>query len=294
MGPDISGVSNQPQLDAASSISSLAALSYPQICVICLDRVSEKAIALPCGHDQFDFPCLGTWLQQQCVCPLCKTEVKAIRYDITKPDNYKIFNLPNEELPRRSSSEIEQRRRQHRPAAVTPFWRAYSPDNQDQQEAAVNFRRRIYHDRLYSLHVGTNKFSRYRNITHFSFLEDDHLLSRARNWVRRELAVFEFLNPESASFGSTERRASNTEYLLEYIIAILRSVDIRGNAGQAEELLKDFLGRDTARLFLHELEAWLRSPYEKLEDWDKNVQYNDGSVRNASKNAGGAFQDKPD
>lgn len=52
-------------------------------------------------------------------------------------------------------------------------------------------------------------------------------------------------------------------------------MDIKGSAGQAEELLRDFLGRDNARLFLHELQAWLRSPYVSLEDWDRNVQYED-------------------
>ena len=38
-------------------------------------------------------------------------------------------------------------------------------------------------------------------------------------------------------------------------------------------MLQEFLGRDNARLFLHELGAWLRSPYTKLEDWDRHVQY---------------------
>lgn len=40
-------------------------------CVICLDAVSEAAIAIPCKHDNFDFLCLASWLQQRRVCPLC-------------------------------------------------------------------------------------------------------------------------------------------------------------------------------------------------------------------------------
>ena len=40
-------------------------------------------------------------------------------------------------------------------------------------------------------------------------------------------------------------------------------------------MLQDFLGRDNSKLFLHELKAWLRSPYTKLEDWDRHVQYGD-------------------
>ena len=41
-------------------------------CVICLDPVSERAIASPCRHKSFDFLCLVSWLQEQPKCPLCK------------------------------------------------------------------------------------------------------------------------------------------------------------------------------------------------------------------------------
>jgi regulator of sirC expression with transglutaminase-like and TPR domain len=48
---------------------------------------------------------------------------------------------------------------------------------------------------------------------------------------------------------------------------------LRGADGRAEELLADFLGRDNTKLVLHELEAWLRSPYMTLDSWDRHVQY---------------------
>jgi len=71
------------------------------------------------------------------------------------------------------------------------------------------------------------------------------------------------------------RKINNAEFLLEYIIAILKTVDLKGSGGQAEEMLQEFLGRENARLFLHELNAWLRSPYNSLDDWDRHVQYTD-------------------
>ena len=40
-------------------------------CVICLEAISERAIAAPCNHLNFDFLCLVSWLQEQAVCPLC-------------------------------------------------------------------------------------------------------------------------------------------------------------------------------------------------------------------------------
>jgi hypothetical protein len=128
---------------------------------------------------------------------------------------------------------------------------------------------------LRCLHVGTNRISRYRNLTPVSFGKDDRLTARARMWIRRELEVFDFLTPSppTAASGSSSSRNNNADFLLEYIVAILKSIDLKGSTGQAEELLTDFLGRDHARVFLHELEAWLRSPYEHLKDWDRAVQY---------------------
>jgi hypothetical protein len=79
-------------------------------------------------------------------------------------------------------------------------------------------------------------------------------------FIRRELQVFSLLN-------------SNSEFLLEYILAILKTVDIKSAGGQAEDLLAEFLGKEHATLFLHELRAWMRSPYGELEVWDRWVQY---------------------
>ena len=41
-------------------------------CVICLDAVSERAVALPCRHHNFDFLCIVSWLQERTTCPLCE------------------------------------------------------------------------------------------------------------------------------------------------------------------------------------------------------------------------------
>lgn len=41
-------------------------------CVICLDSISERAVASPCRHHSFDFLCLVSWLDQRTQCPLCK------------------------------------------------------------------------------------------------------------------------------------------------------------------------------------------------------------------------------
>ncbi|KAH7036484.1 hypothetical protein B0J12DRAFT_581776 [Macrophomina phaseolina] len=124
------------------------------------------------------------------------------------------------------------------------------------------------------MHVGTNRISRYANFTPQAVADSPNLQSRARAFVRRELRVFSFLHPDTAEDPeSASRRVGNAEFLLEYIIAILKKVEIKGPTGQAEDMLQEFIGRNNARLFLHELGAWLRSPYTRLEDWDRHVQY---------------------
>ncbi len=98
--------------------------------------------------------------------------------------------------------------------------------------------------------------------------------------------MFDFLDPSSPAFtsvgtmayrnGSIElprRKATNREFLLGYVIAVVQSIPLKGSEGQAETLLAEYLGVGNARLFLHELESWLRSPYERLGEWDQRVQY---------------------
>jgi hypothetical protein len=180
-------------------------------------------------------------------------------------------------LPHETRLRGQQRRRQRT--------RLHQP--QPAPSDPLSVRRNVYRNQLYSLRVGSNRLSQYTEVTPEHFNRDEALVSRARKWIRRELQVFSFLHPEaedapeerrdpvprSGQQRLEQRRANNAEFLLEYVVAILRTVDIKGSAGQAEELLRDFLGRENARLFLHELLAWLRSPYISLEDWDRHVQY---------------------
>ncbi len=153
---------------------------------------------------------------------------------------------------------------------TNPRRRRQEPQRSISPDEALLRRREVYSNQLYSLHVGSNRVSRFQELSPQKFSQNEELVSKARKWISRELKVFEFLN---FGDGST-KRASNAEFLLEYIVAILKTVDIKGSAGQSEDMLQEFLGRDNARLFLHELKAWLRSPYITLESWDRNVQYN--------------------
>ena len=259
----------------------------PSMCVICLESIFDKAAALPCAHADFDFACLGAWIQRNPSCPLCKAAVCGIEYHFEKSGGPKVFLLPLPDhevapLRRDPGGDTSGRRLRIRD-------RGFNARSQDAsgQHNGLERRRQVYEERSYSLHVGSNGLSGYRNINPQAFQQNAVLARRAKIWVRRELQVFEFLNSPSAPDEQSTRRARNAEFLGAYVLAILRTIDIRGSTGQAEEMLQEFVGRDNARLFLHELESWLRSPYEQLRDWDEAVQYVNHTL--PSRNHGGGI-----
>lgn len=211
----------------------------------------------------------------------------SVKYDLDARGGPKIYQLPPPAPPTTAESRPRPQRPDFRRGRRPP--RGVRPRQPEPDDPLLR-RRHVYRHQMYSLRVGSNRLSQYRELTPELFNRNEQLVSRARKWIRRELRVFSFLNPdpeEDEERGRPSRvarpgqqrlesrRGNNAEFLLEYIIAILRTVDVKGSAGQAEELLRDFLGRDNARLFLHELQSWLRSPYTSLEDWDRNVQYED-------------------
>ncbi|KAI6851218.1 hypothetical protein KC332_g1937 [Hortaea werneckii] len=257
---------------------------HEEHCIICLEIISERAVAVPCNHLSFDFLCLVSWLQEKAACPLCKAAVQEVQYDWRSSEDYKTYRVPKAEGanaggpsdgPRRQSRRQNGRRQGER----------WTPQTQrtvtSREDPALEKRRRVYSDRQYALHVGANRMSNYRDFTSDIFASSPVLQSRARAFLRRELRVFSFLDTASAP------RGGNREFLLEYIVAILRTNDLKAADGKAEDLLSDFLGRSNAQQLFHELGAWLRSPYVDLRQWDGAVRYleqNVGSGRHGGSN----------
>lgn len=292
----ISTESREPESASSSAGQTQLSIQSPEICVICLDRISDSATTLPCRHDHFHFACLGKWLQHQQRCPLCKEQVRAVRFK-ESGEGSKLFDLPQLEtvLPRQSLSSL---RNEHdslrgRSSGSRQGRSPQSPASKRhiKEEPALTRRRYIYAYNLYSLHVGSNRHSRYLpsgSITPDLFSHSNQHISRAKAFTRRELKVFDFLDPPPPTLASRNssdaetqrplRRVTNREFLLEYIIAILQAIPLKGSEGQAERFVADYLGTGHAKLFLHELESWLRSPFERLEQWDAAVQYRDAFV----------------
>ena len=225
--------------------------------------------------------------------------MRNVEFDWQSPTDFKVYELTPKHhvVPAHRPSLVEHHRRvsvnsaatleQHRiiqhNIRASRIIRRHEYENrqrpQPNPDTALIRRKQIYCRQLYSSHVGSNRLSRFRDLTPQLFSQDEGLVSRARKWIRRELQVFEFLKSDSSEAEGVSRRANNAEFLLEYIVAILKTVDIKGSGGHAEDMLQEFLGRENTRLFLHELRAWLRSPYLSLEDWDRHVQYNEDPMR---------------
>ena len=98
--------------------------------------------------------------------------------------------------------------------------------------------------------MGSNPFSGYRDITPAMVANDPALQSKARTWIRRELRVFSFLqtSPVGSSSSDSVATSTNAEFLLSYIVSILKMVDLKASHGHAENLVTEFLGRENSRL----------------------------------------------
>lgn len=225
-------------------------------CTICLEPISERAVATPCNHLTFDFLCLVSWLQERPNCPLCKADVNEVQYDWRSATDYKTYRVPK--TTGRTFPPQGRNTRRYARAVAPPAVR---------EDPSIERRRHVYRHRLYSLHIGSNRVSQFSEFSAEKFARSPELQSKARSFLRRELLVFAFLE--------------NRDFLMEYVVAIFKKYEAKGADGKAEELLKEFLGETNAKILLHELQAWLRSPFTSLRTWDEDVRYLDLSGEGA-------------
>ncbi|GAB7343595.1 hypothetical protein MBLNU457_1597t2 [Dothideomycetes sp. NU457] len=191
-------------------------------CVICLSPITERAVTVPCNHLVFDFLCLVHWLQQQPNCPLCKAVISAVEYDWRSPTDYKTYRVPQPIAPTAASQRTTQQRSSRGRGRGSGRARGGARDVHRTASAdqALARRRQVYALHAYSAHVGTNRRSEYAHFTASTLSSSPALQNRARIFLRRELQVFSFL--------STRQRL---EFVLEYIVAMLKSMEIKGADG---------------------------------------------------------------
>lgn len=156
-----------------------------------------------------------------------------------------------------------------------------SIDSMNADRMALTKRRLIYSRSLYVKHIPSNPYTRFTPISHQHFraqskkpptahdphhpaqlttTRDSNLIDRTTRFLKRELRAIErsLIHP--------------IDYTLRSILLILESLDSNGPGAVRlfGELMTDL---ELAQHFSHELTCFLRSPYEKLEDWDRVLQY---------------------
>lgn len=236
-------------------------------CPICLQDIDGLSLTFPCHH-AYDFACIKRWLEQSRNCPLCKTAVEFLIYDI-QGSNYKRF-VPTEKdvIVKKRETWASRARRHRQEEQYRRFGRRHRGDRsvmvaqsdlEAQASIALERRKFVYANKLMSFHVGTNTFSRFSSFSVRDLQGNSEcavrLRAKATTFTRRELTVFPFLADE------------NVEFVLRYIIdGVLTRLEIQ-SAG-AHRLVSEFLGEDNTAIFLHELRTYLRSPFEDLSGFD--------------------------
>ncbi|PHH68075.1 hypothetical protein CDD82_861 [Ophiocordyceps australis] len=268
-------------------------------CVICFQAITKPCFLKPCGHDEFHHHCIGRWLQYEysesersrslARCPICRASIIDIaatpcqvgqgkqNSHITSLDHVPSRRVNHTSRSRRSTwfrtHDAELRRRQR--------WTR-------RESASLDFRRAVYSYSLYSLHMGSNPLSGYREVSRQRFETEMQLQNRARAFLRRDLRAFSWLTtpdmdqdsvwPANSSPTGAQRPRLALEKLVSHIMRLLLVFEIRGSDGHLEDHLVTHLGRANARLFIHELHSFLRSPCHRVEDWDRMVRYDTGAM----------------
>nr|POE64824.1 putative ring finger protein c16g5.03 [Quercus suber] len=243
--------------------SEIKSAGSSEACTICLQPITERAVASPCNHLAFDFICLASWLQDHDTCPLCKATVVTVQYDWRSPTEFKTYRVRQTRGNNNHANPTSRQRNFHRNTHVSNG----GTNLTIVEDPSLDSRRRVYREGLYALHIGSNALSRFADFSPQDFASSTELQSRARTFLRRELLIFAFLDRTSAL------RVGGRQYLVEYIVAVLKIHHPKGADGQAEDLLVQPLGRANAIHLLHELMSWLRSPFTRLEEWDEVVKY---------------------
>lgn len=109
MNPSTDDLGSQVVTNTLQQIKSPAASIDTICCVIYLGELIEQCEAQPCQHNNFDYICLITWLGQQATCPLCKTEVHELRYELSEDGmEGKIYKVPQRPARLHTTNDHEE------------------------------------------------------------------------------------------------------------------------------------------------------------------------------------------
>ncbi len=209
-------------------------------CPICLSQYQNQSFTVGCYHS-YCFSCIKRWTILFPYCPLCKTKVESIVYDILTDSEFKVHYLQqHQHTPRKI-----YRQRQ---------WGRISEDDRKWIKQ-LEYRRSIYVLKRKAKHVGLNSSSKIPDFRPVYFKKYPQKVKLLTGWIRRELNA---IIPNSP-----------VELVREYIQTLIQTHHIQSDV--AKDLLSQYLYEDT-ELFVHELVCFGNSSLN-MNDYDKYVQY---------------------
>jgi len=235
-------------------------------CSICLSAVENRAFTDACYHT-FCFECLVEWSRVRAVCPLCKKSFHSIIHSFRSYDDYKLYHVPksymsnsiNMPSPNNSTSSHFARVGRLMSGANAA---AMPPLNDGDPMLAL--RRRLYsHSDEMQLRGLLSSdgvvISPPHQVSPAMFDCYPVMLERVRPWVLRDIAVIIDNGEVSA--------------IADIVLGLLRNFPITSE--DFYERLFPYLGLHTRR-FLHELDAFARSPFD-MTTYDARAVYSTGA-----------------
>ncbi|KAK9460101.1 uncharacterized protein V1516DRAFT_486336 [Lipomyces oligophaga] len=254
--------------------------SESEKCAICLQVLipTRQVYTFPCRH-RWHLTCISQWLRvsKQPTCPLCKEIVELV-----------VFEYPSKHLADQAVLRI--------PVSVftkpAPIPVSFSVSQTDQspttglEESFSRFtmsvfrRQYIYRNRLRVCHFGANPYSRFTRLPgSLEFRRSQVLQARMRGFIRRELCVFPVLfdpqNPVLREYFLATSTSREIEFVTAYTLHIFGHIDVQTAQGHltAVAALAEYLGSQHAKLYVHEVCQFARSPCSSVFEYDRLAQY---------------------
>ncbi|CAD6451477.1 9cd76d5d-f288-4319-8f53-349f9485f88d [Sclerotinia trifoliorum] len=233
-------------------------------CKICDQSVSWKGRVEPCGHEVFHHCCIEGWLDKgERTCPICRGNIIGIRHNFSQDGNHSKY---------RKLAELEPRR--------VVLFLAHGV-----QRALLipqqNVRRRISVYLTKSFSIPIISFIR-RRVTPQDIANSSDMEARVRLFAEHEIQIFsaKCVCPacqEPTSSSSIHMIVPSEvevirNFVVNKIVDLLKRYDLQDKAVEIEQEAEQYLN-EHARLFLHELRAWIESPFDTLEQWHRNARY---------------------
>ncbi|KAB8293467.1 hypothetical protein EYC80_007777 [Monilinia laxa] len=112
-----------------------------------------------------------------------------------------------------------------------------------------------------------------QKVTPYYFATSFEAQNKALQFAERDLKAIALINPNNRGLYTALNIARFSKPILDLILKMFKEMDLREEFDQMVRILYDYLGRYCTYSFLEELRVWMESPYDELEQWDRNAKY---------------------